>query len=261
MWRSEPGQTNLVFGDSIVVGVPAATTERARHSLERALHDAFAKLAHPRYLGKPTIVPTNTPHRIILCRRSHGGRPHYLKSWADIKRADENWIKDGGLSTRTFSLETFAKFHPLEPAAATSSADEAFALALAYGWIARRGGFYYFNLTVEGGSNKRVVRLASDWDGPAFVSNKLQCGPALELLITSGRMTYNQRSDVEATRLLANGLEKARDAFRSDRGKIDAILAAFADLRIAAGDQAVLQELTRYVDDLLKRVKSGGGFL
>ncbi len=259
MWRAEPGRLGVTFGDTITMGVPGIATGETRSTLLEALNEASDALTtNPRYVADPSIVSTSDPHRIIVLRRSHGGRPHYLNCWSEMKRASDSWDREGGHSVDTFSSELMALMPSVEPMVAVSQSEEAFALALALAWIARRGPYYYWNLRAEGtnGAAIRSVRLASEWDGLAFTKTQLSLGNAVQTLVQTGRMTYLGRNDGESGLMLASGLDKARRAFLGEREKIEAVQTAFNDLRSAAGDQQVLRDLTNYIKSLSRRVKS-----
>jgi hypothetical protein len=259
LWRAEPGRLGVTFGDTITMGILGIANNETREKLLDALKEAFAALnTNPRYMAEANIVSISDPHRIIVMRRCHGGRPHYLKCWNEIKRASDSWDRDGGHIVDTFSSETMALMSPIEPIATASQGEEAFALALALAWVARRGPYYYWNLRMDGtnGTVTRTARLASEWDGLAFVQAALSLCDALQTLVTTGRMAYHSRNDGESDLILASGLDKARREFLNDREKIEAVQTAFGELRAAAGDQQVLRDLTDYLKSLSRRVKS-----
>jgi hypothetical protein len=260
MWQADPRLLDLVFTDSIILGVPSTSTAKTRSSLESQLKEISAGINdHPRYLAEANIDVIDDPHRLIAVRRSHGGRPHYLHDWDEIRECYVEWVKQGNHTIHTFPRDLIALMPSLEPVQDAAEGEEEFALALSLGFIARRGPFYFWNLQTvgENGSTRHVVRLASEWDGLAFAAGESQPSGSLEGLVSKGRLVFENDTNADASDPLADELEKTRRVFLKDQRKIDEVRHAFKLVRSQVGDQTLLPDLIAYTAKLPQRVKPG----
>ena len=140
------------FSDMVIVGTPDDDSVQVTENLATAIERSKAALNEdPRYQAEIDRVTTHDPHRIYAVRLSHGGRPHYLVAWDRYKRAYRAWRKKQAHPIHVLCQRHVAKMPSLEPIESGSEGDTAFALALAYGWIAKRGAYYYFNLACASG--------------------------------------------------------------------------------------------------------------
>jgi hypothetical protein len=259
MWRSDPGQLGITFGDTITLGVPQGTPSETRARLLAELKSAAAALkTNPRYTADASIVTISDPHRILILRRSHGGRPHYLKCWDELKTASDSWSRMGGHSVDTFSKEFMALLPPIEPIDPVLPVEEAFTLALAFGWIAKRGPDFYVNLHTSQADNRSscVVATVSDWDGLAFTKAKLQLSDAVQRLVAVGLLHYTAGHDFQTSSFLARNLDQAQREISEKRELASLFHESFKQLRVAAGDQLVVGDLTKYMLSLSQRVDS-----
>ena len=150
LWQAEVGVMSHYFSDMIIVGTPDSDKSRVSQHLEDAMENARAGLNEDdRYQAEIDRVTTHDPHRIYAIRLSHGGRPHYLVSWEKYRNAYEAWRKKQAHPIHIFAQKFVSRMPSMEPFETGSNGDTAFALALAYGWIAKRGAFYYFNLNKQ----------------------------------------------------------------------------------------------------------------
>ena len=69
-----------------------------------------------RYQATTDIVETNDPLRVYVMRRSHGGRPHYLKAWPAFRKAYDEWLQNPPHPIHIFPGTVAEQITKLEPA-------------------------------------------------------------------------------------------------------------------------------------------------
>ncbi len=172
----------------------------------------------------PTIVPTTVPYEIELARYVHGARAWYLTGAEEWKQKYEQTV-----AMRAFPLHThscLAKLPDIFPDR-TRTARQAFALGMAFGFIAKRGDYYYLNVQRTQKDNATVyeVPLDTDWQtvfGPpenravptdtgavSFLFRK-QRKAKEDLLLEQGRITacWQLCKDEKKTALIVSALDE-----------------------------------------------------
>jgi hypothetical protein len=261
LWRAEIGIMGKSFSDSIVLGVPKSEKElntMKKTRIGETIRNAEAVLNRDsRYQASIALCPTNDLHRIYAIRRSHGGLPYYLKSWDRCRKEYEKWERQPGHPIHTFPPAVVAMIPTLEPIEGGSEGDLAFALAMAFGWIAQRGKFFYFNLEKPDNSNTYSTVMYSHWPCVTFASDKPRPQPgAIQEMIDIGTFRFGQHKQPDPKRRLGEkgGRAEALKTFKQSPKAIQLVFGLFDELRSVAGDSAVARDLEAYVDELPQRV-------
>ncbi len=255
MWRVNPGHNAVRFGDTLVVAAPSSDGEGGvEHPKLKAVLDeaANALQAHRDYGSRPQMVNGSDPHRIAVVRRCHGAQLNYLNSWQEIKAINDEWELRGVHPVAVFPSELADEISARVTATEASSEEKTWVLALAFGWVARRGPFYFANLEKENG--RAEVLTTSEWDGLAFQDNVLRLSTSLEKLTNSKEIVYHCRDDVDDMRRLGEGLERSRARFVEQGQLVEAIQKGFKMLRTRAGDRQVAADIREYAGMLKKRL-------
>ncbi len=258
LWQAESSQLGVSFSDSMIAGIPESGVSKNREAVVNSIMAAAAGRIHPngQYQGTASHVVSGDIHRIYVIRRTHGGCLHYLPEVADCEAAYKQWINSGGHPVHIFNSEIVAKMPPIMPSS-DEDGERAFAIGLAYGWIANRGPHWYWNLTKEA-ANKLVCRLNSHWNGIAFQNNAYAAAAdgALDAFVQTGKLSYSEREDMIVTEKLGQGMDNAQREVCDNGEMIELVFDAFNDLRAVAGDARVAAELNAYAEDLKQRTKS-----
>ena len=263
LWQAEIGKIDCQFADTVILGVPEMDKDRARKYLDETIKSAEAALARDvRYQASVHVVDTFDRQRIYAVRSSHGGRPHYLLRWPEYRKAYESWRKKDPHPVHVFPAKTVDKIPSLEPVEGATEGELAFALGLAYGWIAVRGRWYYFNVERRESSRGRVtyeMPVDSDWDGIAFQDRQPRTNSAsLQELKKQGTLRFAQQPKAKRERRLGDGGRgEALAHFIQTSPAVKQIFELFDELRNAAGDGTVSRELAEYVESLPNRVRHG----
>ncbi|MCA9173285.1 MAG: hypothetical protein KDB14_02235 [Planctomycetales bacterium] len=250
MWQADPRCVDVHFSDMLLLGVPENTSEKVREQLEAIANEAAAGLNDGPYLGAIHMVSTRDPHRIYVLRRCYGASAHYLRTTRESRQAYEQWRQLAGLPTHIFSQEQVATMPRIDPIKPATRAESAFAIGLAYGWIAKRGPDFYFNLERNGnnGSSSFVASLTSHWDCIPYHSQQLALKEGAVLTTTqASRLTYCDRNAPSSETWLGRGIEVSQRALANSPERVDAVQDAFVTMRTIAGDKAVASELAAYL--------------
>ncbi len=261
LWQAEIGIMGQIFSDSIVLGVP--TSEKELTALKKTrfgetIRNAEAALnKDPRYQASIAWCSTNDVHRIYAIRRSHGGLPYYLKSWDDYRKEYQKWERQPAHPVHTFPPSVVGLIPAIEPVEGGSEGDLAFGLGLAFGWIAQRGKFFYFNLEKPDTSNNYATLINSHWDCVTFVDEKPRPEPgAIHEMIETGTFRFGQHKQPDPKRRLGEkgGRGEALKVFKQSPKAIQLVFGLFEELRSVAGDGAVARDLETYVEEMPQRV-------
>jgi len=262
LWDAKLSRLSETFSDLTVIGVPKLDGPYGQ-AVSSFLKNQAAVLLNknPLYQGTATVVQTTDNLRIHIVRRTHGARPFYLARWLDWKQAARKWKEQGAHPTSVFPSKWIATLPPQEPKKEAARTDLAFAIALAYGWISKRGKHYARNLILQerGASSQYVVPYNSHSDSIAFEHQKPRQLPpgALSTFVNAGRMSFAGRNDVDSRVRLAMGREQALDAFRKDDNFCELVFSAFDALCEVAGNLHAAKELQEYLLLLDGQVKVG----
>ena len=258
MMQAELPQLGMHFTDTIVLGLPAAISPESqvilKHMVDQAISEAVPNAV---YRAEVTVVETQLTDRIVCLRRSHGARANYLVAHDVYRRAYQRWHEEGQHPIDLFNERIRAHFSSLEPMEQGNDGKLAFAIAMAFGWIARRGDYYYDNLEVSGhnGSSVMTCRLRSDSDSLVYQDRNLVIAGAVKAMVDQGKVAYENSEGVDDDFKLAHGRSAALAEFENRQVDIEEVMETFDLMRTISGDANVVNELRRYAGDLKKSNK------
>lgn len=258
LWRADPGVMGVKFSDVVVIGLPKSSTQDVRNLVGARLHELQPVLnADERYQGQSHQFDTDDALRIYAIRLSHGGLPYYLSAWEELRREYQGWMRKGAHPVHVLPRSVVDQMPALEPAEDFTDAERAFAIALAYGWIAVRGNFYYFNLQKPEGSDGYEAVVHSHWDCIAFENKQPRpAAGALQKMVDNRSFRFAGRTKPERSlKLGGGGRAAALKEFAESGGAVRQILDLYGELGECAGNDEVARDLKTYVEDLLRRYK------
>jgi len=235
-----------VFQDGIAIGRPPANKAYANR-FERLVNDAAPSMKVGQFLGVPGIVVTNDSQRIYAVRRVSGGIPHFLPDWQEWRDIYVKYQKRHG-DAHTVSRDVVADLPPMEPFAAASRGDREFAIAIAFGWIARRGNFYYFNIEKTAAETYDVM-LVSTYDCLAFESGAVRQDLGSLGALKDGKMlAFKNAKSAPPSRKLGSkgGRANALREFKKAEGAVDLVNEVYETLISKAGEKSVRSDLESY---------------
>jgi len=267
LWQADTGVADCFFSDSVVVGVPATGDVQAKFdasAFQAAIPNIQAEMNRdPLYQARLDVCLTADPHRIYAVRRSHGGLPFYLARWDSYRAAYVKWQQNPAHPVHVFSSAIIDKIPSMEPLSGESENKMIFALALALGWIAVRGKFYYFNLEQVPGQNLHEMLYNSTWDCIPFADGKLRepMGP-FQKLIDEGLLRFCQKGRPEPGRRMGDdgGRKDAFKVLSQQPAAIKKVRDLFEEARTILGDTDLSAAIEKYVQDVRGRVGSGENY-
>ncbi|MBL8889811.1 MAG: hypothetical protein JNL67_07510 [Planctomycetaceae bacterium] len=259
LWSAESGQVGVEYCDQVLIGLPAANVPHNREIVVNAIRNIGSRRIHAdgQYNGEIQIVTTGDLRRVYGIRRTSGASWYYLNEIREAKQCYDSWNESGRPSVHIFNAELVAKMGTLLPKAGASDGELAFAVGLAYGWIAGRGSHYYFNLqSLDKDPNTLVCPLTSQWNGLAFNQFQLntECR-SVQSVIERKKLMYECQSVPDEDLHLGRGLAESLATLLAQPEQVKTLLEAFDAVRTAAGDLCVLEDLESYVAQVKKRTR------
>lgn len=157
-WQMEPRPQDP-FQETVLVGIPAGSggqdDEQSRKIMERV--EGWKKAILKAHIQEPQVVLTGYPFALEMTRRVHGARAFYHREWDQFRekyerRACESLREENGVLVRSPLLHLHRDFHgELPPPEPPTPSAVAFSVALALGYVARRGREFYFGVRDGGG--------------------------------------------------------------------------------------------------------------
>jgi len=198
----------------------------------------------------PRVFVHNERDRIFVLRRVSGAMCYYVRGWKDCRdEFQKNKKNYGNQDSYTVPPEVINNLPPMTPVD-SSDGDRAWAIAMAYGWIAKRGRFYYFNLVRNETRGRWEVPLCSFEDSIAFHNKNLRDDlGALGYLRSKRKIFFRLDKPSSAGPKLGKGRGRADASkdFKSSDAAVNLVLQAFRDVIDEAGKDAVATDLMRYV--------------
>lgn len=251
LWQARLGQADVRFEDGFAVGRPSGADD----TFTQVVDSCNAQIANnPAYQSQINDIQTHDRMRIYAIRRIAGGLPYYLASWEEYRKCYQSWQKKAGHNcVHTLSHNTASRLPAMEPMMGITEGERAFALGLAFGWIARRGKFYYFNV-YKNDADQFVVPINSHADCVAFEGKQLRENPGtLKTLINNDTMKFESRNPTPKNPKLGGdkgGRRLAEKELAGNPAAIELIRAAYDQLCIDAGNDLVSKDLEVYVNVL-----------
>lgn len=258
LWQARP-QSNTNFEDGLAAGLTPGSNE----VIEAIVEDCNATVARdPLYQAKFSILRTNDKMRIYAIRRVAGAMSYYLPHWNEYKQCYESWRKRTlGNAAHTLPSKHMSKLPRMEPAEKVTDGERAFAIALAYGFIARRGRTWYMSLSKRKTDEKFVVECDSEEDSLSFVGKKRQlpADGSMEKLIEADRVLFQNSKKLKELEKLSEGTKNTRQLamsnFAAKEDHVKLVLEAFEALCEEGTLAKVADELESYLTQL--RAKDG----
>lgn len=231
-WRVHcPGDTPL--GHDYVVSTPVGTDDEQTQAITRVVGEWLDERAGADI--QPQQVSSGYPYAIDVVRREHGARAYWLRetdSWEHQYRVSR---EKGGFPLhidRRFTTPPVPELAPEQEL----EAKQLFALAVAYGYVARRGPNLWYYGSAPDAAGRVAPKYASDW---------------ATVWSTFARGIEPVGAAIQQEDLLANSRENAVEAFVANREAIQQLEDVLRDYVTKAGSAVCVDELVRYIDEVL----------
>ncbi|MGB9618872.1 MAG: hypothetical protein ACPL7K_00505, partial [Armatimonadota bacterium] len=193
----------------------------------------------------PTIVATTVPYEIELARYVHGARAWYLTDASDWKQKYEQTVGMAAFPIHTHKC--LGKLPDLFPDK-TKKARQAFALGMAFGFICKRGDYYYLNVQRVQKENATVYEVPADTEWQTVF------GPPENRAVPSDSgavcFLFNKNRKPKEPLLLAQGRIAACAQLCGDENKTALIGSALGEYVKAVGSATTKAQLSRYLEFL-----------
>jgi hypothetical protein len=202
-------------------------------------------------IGRAEPVPTSIPYEIELSRRTHGARAYYLRDAKNWRKYYKDVVKAG-----TYPLHAHPDLSALEDLFPDLKAESkvSFAVAMAFGFIAKRGNHYYYNLEVKrdghGGLSQVTLVYDSDW---STITQNIFTDPARagDAQALGGFMKLaGKRAKPPKDKYLGNGREKALAAFMDSEPRRQEVDETYSSYVALMGQVNVTKDLEWYQGEL-----------
>lgn len=253
-WTANARNNSVQYADAYIAGIPESSSPLKRQMVIQEMMEAATSRINPngQYRGTAKHVNAGDRHKIYISRKTHGATWHYLPEIKSYQEAFESWRKAGGHPVHIFNKKIVAKMPLLLPMPKVSAEELALALGLAYGWVAKRGPRFYWNLVDEAGRTNRCP-LASHWPTLASqldVSESDSTKSPLGMLIESGTLSYQQGDAILETSLLGESWSESVSDLADHPERVKQCLNLFDSVQAMAKGEQVAKELDEYLDHL-----------
>jgi len=190
----------------------------------------------------PTIVPTTVPYEIEMARYVHGARAWYLTDASDWKQKYEQTVNMNAFPVHTHAC--LGKLPDLFPDR-TRVSRQAFALGMAFGFIAKRGDYYYFNVERTQKDNVTVyeVPLETEWPTVFGLPEKREVPDETGAVC----FLFSRKRRLKEDLLLAQGRIAACGKLSTDEKKTTLIVSALDEYVKAVGSAKTRAQLSDYL--------------
>lgn len=243
-WNTRLPQVNMQYDQFIALGCmphSSNTGDAAGFPQEvRQWVQRFTKATRGSVSAPANLVATTTPYEIELIRYTHGARAWYLSDAQDWK---EKFVQTA--KQKAFPLllcKGLSDIPDLFPDKKKVSR-QVFALAMAFGFIAKRGDYYYMNLD---GSQ---LEADGTYEVPMDTEWQTIFGPPAERKVPedTGPVTFQfKKKKPKESLLLAQGRSQACSKLAQEPKRVEMILAALSEYAKAVGSAAVKTQLAAY---------------
>ena len=243
-WNTRLPQVNMQYDQFIALGcVPQASDSGGTGGFPpevRQWAQRYTKAIRGGVAAPANLVATTAPYEIELVRYTHGARAWYLSDAPDWKEKFEQTVKQ-----KAFPLllsKGLSGIPDLFPDKKKISR-QAFALGMAFGFISKRGDYYYMNL--QGG----LAELDAAYQVPMDTEWQTVFGPPAERKIPEDTVPITfqfKKKKPKESLLLAQGRAQACSKLGQDPKKVETILAAQSEYIKAVGSAAVKSQLSAY---------------
>jgi hypothetical protein len=200
--------------------------------------------------ARAILIPNQAGHELEIVRYTHGARAFYLTDALDWKTKYTDFSKRKAFPLHVAKcLEKAADLFPDEQ----EQARLAFALAMALGFIAKRGDYYYWNLKAEENPGQEGVQFEvlnhTDWQ-TIFGSSDARILPTETGPIA---FTFKKRPRMPADLKISQGRLSALEALSKDSSKPPLIMTAVKSYEAWIGNAKVKKDYItyeKYLDDM-----------
>lgn len=247
-WGEADSKNNAtMFADHLIIGIPDGPEDKRRiveEEIRRAAKGRVSVNAQYNPTLQILVVPGN---KLTVIRLVQGAAFHYLPEVRNLELAYNKWYQDGGHTVHIFNRATVSKMPLLIPAKRLLDEEQAIAVGLAYGAIARRGQQYYWNLRKE--NQTYYSPLKSHWDTIAAEANS-----SLSRLEKDGKYKLSSNEEcLDESLRMGTSLAALQAHLKTDTAHRKLILEFFGALREQSGDSLIASELDDFVSKLLSR--------
>jgi hypothetical protein len=234
-WTASKPPGEALYENFVAVTVPCRADDPRADAIRQALKETIAASG-----ATAELVEADYPFALEITQRAYGARSYYLTSVRTMQPKYEGKLREARVRDQLHLDKRFLNLLPrLEP----ESAQEArllFAWGLAYGFIARRGEFYYSGVrtTRRGGAERPLPKYLSD-------------GPTIEDLLEADWQGGEARQKkADTADLLAQGRADAVRAFCRNADRIRELEKLRAQFQEQFGAQTLIAHLEAYLDRL-----------
>jgi hypothetical protein len=244
-WSTRLPQTGMQYDQHAALGCMPRSADGDQEVFPPEVHqwaERFAAATTGVTAAPPTIVPTTVPYEIEMVRYVHGARAWYLTDASDWKQKYEQTANVNAFPVHTHTC--LGKLPDLFPDR-TRTARQAFALGMAFGFIAKRGDYYYLNVqrTQKGNATVYEVPLDTEW--------QTVFGPREGRVVPAGTgavsFLFSPKSRPTKHWLLAQGRIAACAKLSADEKNTALILSALSEYVAAVGSARTKEQLTNYL--------------
>jgi hypothetical protein len=117
MWQADPGQINVGFNDTMIIGLPRTTDPDDYQLMRKTLEDAGARQinSNGQYRAVAQLVDVSDLSRVYVLRLTVGACWDYLREMRQAERSYLEWNKQGAHSVHIFNAATVAAMPSLFP--------------------------------------------------------------------------------------------------------------------------------------------------
>lgn len=246
-WGEADSKSNAtVFADHLIVGIPDGPESKwsiVADEVRRAAHGRVC--VNSQYNAALQIVPV-PGNKLTVIRVVQGAAWQYLPEVRNLESAYNKWYQDGGHTVHIFDRATVAKFPMLIPPKRLLEEEQAIAIGLAYGAIARRGQQFYWNLRKDG--QVLCVDLQSHWD----TLNSEQSATLAQLEKVGKWSASSDSESLDESLKMGSSLSSLQANLKENVARRKMVMELFSLLREQSGDAAIAAELDTYVIKLLE---------
>ncbi len=251
-WDAPAVKAGMGFPEFMAVSVAHSRAESGALVAPAAVLDWIKKLARGRDRSRYEVIPSDRRYELSLGRRTYGARCYYL---SEAKRWRAQFEQESKSANGRFMIETHAAFLSIPdifPEDATPLS--LFALGMAFGFVVKRGDWYYFGLEESQGTTTVLYSTQA----PTVFSIANPPGTPANV----GDISFKLSSAKPAKLLsLAQGREAAVAALRTHPTWLDLLGATIEAYHEQVGNATLDQQLRAYVTQVLDESATGNDLL
>lgn len=216
----------------VAVTLPARLEDPAMGGIRAAIEEVVREAG-----AIPEMVVTGYPFALEISTRAYGARAYYLRSTARMKQEYEARVRQGVRDLLHIDRRFGDRIPPLHPDR-EGQARLLFAWGVAWGYIARRGDYYYLGV-----AEKQV-------DGQRLYAPKYRSEEETVIAPNDPAWGGPPQQDPDRSDLLGRGRSQAMEAFGGRADRAAELMRAFEQYVRRHGTQRVVADL----DACLKRL-------